>query len=86
MHDLKSPLKNLSVGCRRKSQLCQIIMRKCSMLVLDVPTNHIDFPSLEVIEDALLKFPGIIIATTHDRYFTKKVATRVIDFLNYSSE
>ncbi|CAI4058919.1 hypothetical protein SUVZ_04G0030 [Saccharomyces uvarum] len=85
-HDLKSPLKNLSVGCRRKSQLCQIIMRKCSILVLDEPTNHIDFPSLEVIEDALLTFPGIIIATTHDRYFTEKIATRVIDFSNYSSE
>lgn len=85
-HDLKSPLKKLSVGCRRKSQLCQIVMRKCSILILDEPTNHIDFPSLEVIEDALLTFPGIIIATTHDRYFTEKVATRVIDFSNYSSE
>lgn len=85
-HDLKSPLKKLSVGCRRKSQLCQIVMRKCSILILDEPTNHIDFPSLEVIEDALLTFPGIIIATTHDRYFTQKVATRVIDFSNYSSE
>ncbi|QLL34639.1 hypothetical protein HG536_0H00130 [Torulaspora globosa] len=85
-HDLKSPLKELSVGCRRKAQLCQIIMRKCSILVLDEPTNHIDFPSLEVIEDALLTFPGIIIATTHDRYFTEKVATRVIDLSSYSSE
>lgn len=85
-HDLKSPLKELSVGCRRKAQLCQIIMRKCSILVLDEPTNHIDFPSLEVIEEALLTFPGIIIATTHDRYFTEKVATRVIDLSSYSSE
>ncbi|SCU82814.1 LAFA_0D00210g1_1 [Lachancea sp. 'fantastica'] len=84
-HDLKSPLKDLSVGCRRKSQLCQIIMRKCSILILDEPTNHIDFPSLEVIENALLTFPGIIIATTHDRYFTEKVATKVLDFSNYSS-
>lgn len=85
-HDLKSPLRDLSVGCRRKTQLCQIIMRKCSILVLDEPTNHIDFPSLEVIEDALLAFPGIIVATTHDRYFTEKVATRIIDFSKYSSE
>ncbi|QLG72296.1 hypothetical protein HG535_0C06510 [Zygotorulaspora mrakii] len=85
-HDLKSPLKSLSVGCRRKAQLCQIIMRKCSILILDEPTNHIDFPSLEVIENALLTFPGIIIASTHDRYFTQKVATRVIDLSKYSSE
>ncbi|SCU85451.1 LAMI_0C11320g1_1 [Lachancea mirantina] len=83
-HDLKSPLKALSVGCRRKAQLCQIIMRKCSILILDEPTNHIDFPSLEVIEEALLQFPGIVIATTHDRYFTDKVGTRVIDLSNYS--
>ncbi|SCU79832.1 LANO_0A07624g1_1 [Lachancea nothofagi CBS 11611] len=85
-HDLKTPQKNLSVGCRRKSQLCQIIMRKSSILVLDEPTNHIDFPNLEVIEDALLTFPGIIIATTHDRYFTEKLATRVIDLSNYGSK
>lgn len=85
-YDLKSPLKKLSVGCRRKSQLCQIIMRKCSILILDEPTNHIDFPSLEVIEDALLTFPGIIIAATHDRYFTDKVATRVINLSDYSSK
>lgn len=83
-HDLKSPLKNLSVGCRRKAQLCQIIMRKCSILVLDEPTNHIDFPSLEIIEEALLKFPGIIIATTHDRYFTEKIGTRVINLADYN--
>lgn len=83
-HVLKSPLKILSIGCRRKAQLCQIIMRKCSILILDEPTNHIDFPSLEVIEEALLKFPGIIIATTHDRYFTEKVGTRVIDLSNYN--
>ncbi|SCV99683.1 LAFE_0B00210g1_1 [Lachancea fermentati] len=82
-HDLKSPLENLSVGCRRKTQHCQIIMRKCSVLILDEPTNHIAFPSLETIEDALLTFPGIIIATTHDRYFTEKVATRVIDLSKY---
>lgn len=82
--DLKNPMKRLSVGCRRKAQLCQIIMRKCSVLILDEPTNHIDFPSLENIEDALLKFPGIIFATTHDRYFTEKVATKVIDISKYS--
>ncbi|SCU91480.1 LADA_0F10220g1_1 [Lachancea dasiensis] len=84
-HDLKTPLKSLSVGCRRKAQLSQLIMRKCSILILDEPTNHIDFPSLEVIEDALLNFPGIIVASTHDRYFTEKLATKVIDISNGST-
>jgi len=78
-HDLKSPMRELSIGCRRKVQLCQIIMRKSSILLLDEPTNHIDFPSLEVIEEALLSFPGIIIAATHDRYFTEKVGTKILN-------
>ncbi|ANZ77638.1 BA75_05248T0 [Komagataella pastoris] len=78
-HDLKNPLKTLSIGCRRKAQLCQLNMRGSSILLLDEPTNHIDFPSLEFIEEALLTFPGIIIAATHDRYFTEKVGTRILD-------
>ncbi|EFC40832.1 predicted protein [Naegleria gruberi] len=83
-HDLNSPLKSLSIGCRRKVQLCKIIMQKCSILVLDELTNHIDFPSLEVIEEALMNFPGIIIATSHDRYFTEKIATDIINLEDYS--
>lgn len=82
-HDLNTPLKELSVGCRRKAQLCQIIMKKCSILLLDEPTNHIDLPSLEIIEDALLNFPGIIIAATHDRYFSEKVGTKILDITEY---
>lgn len=84
-HDLKTPLKQLSVGCRRKAQLCQIMMRNCSIILLDEPTNHIDFPSLETIEAGLLKFPGIIIAATHDRYFTEKIATRVLDLSEFQA-
>lgn len=78
-HDLKSSLKMLSIGCRRKVQLCQIILRKCPIILLDEPTNHIDFPSLEAIEDILLDFPGIIVATTHDRYFSEKVGTHILN-------
>ncbi|KAL0483278.1 hypothetical protein AKO1_014608 [Acrasis kona] len=84
-HDLKSPLKELSVGCRRKAQLCQMIMRKSTILLLDEPTNHIDFPSLEVIEEALLDFPGIIIAATHDRYFTEKFGERILNLSDYKA-
>ena len=45
--------------------------------MLDEPTNHLDLPSLEALEDALMRFPGAILATTHDRYFIDKVATAV---------
>lgn len=81
-HDLTSPMRKLSVGCRRKAQLCQIIMRKSLILLLDEPSNHIDFPSLEIIEDSLLNFPGIIIAATHDRYFSNKVGTKFLNLLD----
>lgn len=81
--DLNSPLKTLSIGCRRKAQLCQIIMKNSTILLLDEPTNHIDFPSLEVIEEALIGFPGIIIAATHDRYFSEKVGTKILNLSEY---
>jgi ATPase subunit of ABC transporter with duplicated ATPase domains len=82
-HDLTSPIKTLSIGCRRKVQFCQIIMRKSSILLLDEPTNHIDFLSLEAIEEALLTFPGIIIAATHDRYFTEKLGTKALNLSDF---
>ncbi|GAV30653.1 hypothetical protein PMKS-004170 [Pichia membranifaciens] len=81
-HDLSSPFKSLSARCRRKAQLCQIITRKSSILVLDEPTTHIDFPSLEV-RGLLLNFPGIIMATTNERYFIKKLATRVLNVTDF---
>lgn len=74
--DLFTPLQFLSIGSRRKAQLAQIILRGCDILLLDEPTNHIDLPSLEHIEEKLIEFPGPVIAVSHDRYFTKKIATQ----------
>lgn len=76
--DLHTPLELLSIGCRRKAQLAQIILRGSDVLLLDEPTNHLDLPSLEHIEEQLLEFPGPIIAVSHDRYFIKKFATQRI--------
>ncbi|KXN68577.1 P-loop containing nucleoside triphosphate hydrolase protein [Conidiobolus coronatus NRRL 28638] len=84
-HDLTNPMKDLSIGCRRKVQLCQIIMRRSTIILLDEPSNHIDFPSLEVIEEALTSFPGIIIAATHDRRFTEKVGTKTLNIGDYKN-
>ncbi len=83
-HDLTSHMKDLSIGCRRKVQLCQIIMRRSTIILLDEPSNHIDFPSLEVIEEALTNFPGIIIAATHDRRFTEKVGTKILNLSDHN--
>ena len=50
-----------------------------SLLVLDEPTNHLDIPSKEMLEDALIEFEGSVIAVSHDRYFLKKIATRILN-------
>ena len=49
-----------------------------TLLVLDEPTNHLDIPSKEMLEDACSNFEGSIIAVSHDRYFLRKIATRVV--------
>jgi ATP-binding cassette subfamily F protein 3 len=77
-HDFFSPLKNLSIGCRRKTQLAKIIAEGANILLLDEPTNHLDLVSLEQIENQLLSFSGIVIAVSHDRYFIKKMATKIL--------
>jgi ATPase subunit of ABC transporter with duplicated ATPase domains len=85
-HDFTNPMKNLSIGCRRKVQLCQIIMRKSNIILLDEPSNHIDFQSLEFIEESLTNFPGIIIAATHDRRFIEKVGTKTLNIDEYKNK
>ncbi|WPX99225.1 ABC transporter ATP-binding protein [Candidatus Megaera polyxenophila] len=68
-NDLYRPIENLSTGTIRKLQLAGIIASGANLLLLDEPTNHIDIMSMEAIEEQLHDFPGIVIATSHDRYF-----------------
>jgi len=77
-HDFFTQLQDLSIGCRRKAQLAQMIAEDVDVLLLDEPTNHLDLMSLEQIEEQLLSFPGIIIAVSHDRYFIEKIATKTL--------
>ena len=56
-----------------------MILSKVNLLILDEPTNHLDIASREALENALLAFGGTIIAVSHDRYFMKKLATRIFD-------
>jgi ATP-binding cassette subfamily F protein 3 len=57
------------------------MLSKINLLVLDEPTNHLDIPSREALEEAVLSFDGTVIAVSHDRYFTDRLATRIIEII-----
>ena len=70
-------VRQLSLGQRRKLGIACLIHSRANLLLLDEPTNHLDLLSLEALERALLRFPGAILAATHDRWFIDRIATKV---------
>jgi ATP-binding cassette subfamily F protein 3 len=68
---------NLSFGERARLMLALLIAQGCNFLLLDEPINHLDIPSRERFEEALLQFPGTILAVVHDRTFIERVATGI---------
>ena len=77
--DLDKPVGALSGGERNRLQLAAAVQRKASFLILDEPTNHMDIPSCEAIEDALVDYSGTVLVVSHDRYLLDKVATAVVE-------
>jgi len=67
-------IKNLSGGEKRRVALCKLLLEKPDLLLLDEPTNHLDAESVLWLEQHLQKYPGAVIAITHDRYFLDHVA------------
>lgn len=70
----------LSGGERRKLYLCTILMRNPNFVVLDEPTNDLDIPTLQVLEEYLQDFPGCVIIVSHDRYFMDKIVDHLLVF------
>ncbi len=70
----------LSGGERRKLYLCTVLMRNPNFLVLDEPTNDLDIPTLQVLEEYLQDFPGCVIIVSHDRYFMDKIVDHLLVF------
>ena len=75
---LETPVSNLSGGERARIVLARMMLQPADLLVLDEPTNDLDIPALEVLEEALLEFPGALVLVSHDRYLLDRVSTQVI--------
>lgn len=74
-----TPVKVLSGGERRRVALCRLLLSQPDILLLDEPTNHLDAESVLWLEQYLKKFPGTVIAVTHDRYFLDNVAGWILE-------
>lgn len=72
-------IQNLSGGEKRRVALCRLLLSKPDMLLLDEPTNHLDAESVEWLEQFLARFPGTVVAVTHDRYFLDNAAEWILE-------
>lgn len=75
---LNMPISYLSGGEQARILIANLMLRPADILVLDEPTNDLDIPSLEVLEDSLLEFPGAIVLVTHDRFMLDTVSNTIL--------
>lgn len=83
--DVFKTISVLSGGEKGRVVLMKLLLQKANTLLLDEPTNHLDIQSKEVLEDALLDFPGTILMISHDRYFINKLATKIVDLRSHEA-
>ena len=76
-HD--ADITTLSGGEKRRVAICQLLIRQPDLLLLDEPTNHLDAESVSWLEQHLAKYPGTVVAVTHDRYFLDNVAQWILE-------
>jgi ABC transport system ATP-binding/permease protein len=75
---LELPVSNLSGGERARVLIARLMLETADVLLLDEPTNDLDIPTLEVLEESLLEFPGALVLVSHDRHLLDRVSTVVV--------
>jgi ATP-binding cassette subfamily F protein uup len=75
---LTTPVGRLSGGEQARAVIAKLMLEPADVLLLDEPTNDLDIPTLEVLEETLLEFPGALVLVTHDRYLLDRVCTRLV--------
>ncbi len=75
---LNQPVRNLSGGERARVLIAKLMLEPADVLLLDEPTNDLDIPTLELLEENLLDFPGALILVTHDRYMLNRISSTVL--------
>ena len=77
---LETPVSRLSGGEQARILIARLMRQEADILLLDEPTNDLDIPSLDVLEQSLLEFPGALVLVTHDRYLLERVCDQVLGF------
>lgn len=78
--DLSKEIGNLSGGQKARVALAKCLLSGAAVIILDEPTNHLDLMSIQVMEQALIHFPGAVITVSHDRFFIDKIGTKMLTF------
>ena len=76
--DFETPIRELSGGQKARFQLIKMLASEPQLLILDEPTSHLDLPSIEELENALMNFAGAVIYVSHDDYFRQKIGGEVV--------
>lgn len=77
---LNQPVERLSGGERARVLIANLMLQPADLLLLDEPTNDLDIPTLEILEETLLEYPGALVLVTHDRYMLDRVSNIVLGF------